>query len=111
MPYCRLSVSHPEDEKSCYWAHLHPLFLQGIPSASDITRARKVVLEWLRLGLLGPRTSLLELSEKVRSHEVFSSPPPIPKDIREAMDAFCLEVGEELSRIAVLGGDKYKETC
>ena len=27
--------------------------------------------------------------------EVFSSPAPNPEDIREAMDALCLEVGEE----------------
>ena len=29
------------------------------------------------------------------SREVFSSPAPIPDNVREAMDALCLEVGEE----------------
>ena len=38
---------------------------------------------------------MLELSEKVPSREVFSSPAPIPEVVREAMDALCLEVGEE----------------
>ena len=75
--------------------HLHTLFLREVPCAPDITQARKVVLEWLRLRLLGPWTSLLELSEKVRSCEVFCSPTPIPEDIREAMDALFLKVGEE----------------
>ena len=53
--------------------------------------ARKAVLDWLRLHLLGPGTSLLEMSARVPAVEVFTSPALI----REAMDALCLEVGEE----------------
>ena len=51
--------------------------------------------DWLRLGLLGPGTSLLEMSAREPADEVFTSPALIPDDIREAMDALCLEVGEE----------------
>ena len=38
---------------------------------------------------------MLELSEKVPAREVFSSPAPIPEDVREAMDTLCLEVGKK----------------
>ena len=58
-------------------------------------RARKVVLDWLHLRLLGPGTSLLEMSARVPADQVFISPAIIQDDIREAMDALCLEVGEE----------------
>ena len=61
----------------------------------DITRARKAVLEWLRLRLLGSWTSILELSKKVPVRGLFSSPAPILEIVHEAMDALCLEVGEE----------------
>ena len=45
--------------------HLHPLFLREVPCAPEITRARKAVLDWIRIRLLGPETSLLELSAKI----------------------------------------------
>ena len=58
-----------------------------VPCAPDITRARKTVLEWLRLRLLEPDTSPLELSARVPAREVFSSPALILEDIWEVMDA------------------------
>ena len=76
-------------------AHLRPLFLREVPCAPDITRARKAILDWLRLRLMGPGTSLLELSVKVPTQDVFTSPTFIPEDIREAIGALCLEVGED----------------
>ena len=75
--------------------HLHTLFLREVPCALDITQARKAVLDWLHLRLLGPGTSLLEMSARVPADEVFTSPALIPDDIWEAMDAICLEVWEE----------------
>ena len=47
---------------------------------------------WLRLRLLGPWTSLLEMSARVPADEVFTRPVLIPDDIREVMYALCLEV-------------------
>ena len=62
------------------------------------------MLDWLRLHLLGPRTSLLEMNARVPADEVFTRPAIIPDDIREAMDTLCLEVGEEpLSRYPLEG--------
>nr|XP_022300873.1 uncharacterized protein LOC111109077 [Crassostrea virginica] len=84
---------------------LHPPLLREVPCAPVTTRARKVVLEWLRLRLLGPGTPMLVLSEKVPSREVFSSPAPIPDNVREAMDVLCLEVGEEPIGSYRPGGD------
>ena len=75
--------------------HLHPLFLREVPCAPDIMQARKAVLDWLCLRLLGPGTSLLEVSARVPADEVFTSSALIPDDIREVMDTFCLEVEEE----------------
>ena len=78
--------------------------MRELPVAPDITRERKAVLEWLRLHVPGLGTSLLELSENVPAREVFSSPAPIPEDIRKAMDVLCFEVGEEpLSSFAWTG--------
>ena len=34
--------------------HLHPLFLREVPCAPDIMQAKKTVLDWLNLRLLGP---------------------------------------------------------
>ena len=45
-----------------------------MPYAPEITRAKKAVLDWLRLCLLGPGTSLLEMSARVPAGEVFTSP-------------------------------------
>ena len=53
------------------------------------------MLEWLHLCPLGPGTYLLEMSARVPANEVFTSPALILDDIREAMDALCLEVEEE----------------
>ena len=72
--------------------HLHPLFLREVPSAPEIIRAQKAVLDWIRIRLLGPGTSLLELSAQISTREVFSCQAPIPEDIQEAMDALCVEV-------------------
>ena len=87
--------------------HLHPLFLQEVPCAPDIMHARKAVLDWLHLRLLEPGTSLLEMSARVPTNEVFTSPGFIPDDIREAMDALCLEVGEEPPSTYPLEGELY----
>ena len=87
--------------------HLHPLFLREVPCAPEITRARKAVLDWLRIRLLGPGTSLLELSARIPTREVFSCQAPIPEDIREAMDALCVEVGEEPPLAYVMEGDLH----
>ena len=87
--------------------HLHPLFMREVPCALDITRARKAVFDWLRFRLLGPGTSLLELSAGVPAWEVFSTPAPILEDIREAMDALCLEVREEPPTSHCLDGDLH----
>ena len=78
-------------------SHLHPLYmyLREVPCAPEIMRARKAVLDLIRLPLLGPGKSLLEMSARVPAWEVFTSPADIPDDIQEAMDALCLEVGEE----------------
>ena len=57
------------------------------------------MLEWLRLRLLAPGTSLLELSEKVPARKVFSIPAPIPEDILEAMDTLCLRRGPLLKTV------------
>ena len=75
--------------------HFHPLFLWAVPYAPDITRARKAVQDWLRFHPLGPGTSLMEMSARVPADEVFTSSALIPDDIREVMDALCLEVEEE----------------
>ena len=61
--------------------------MREVLCTTDITRARKVVVDWLRLRLLGPGTSMLEFNVEVQTREVLSSPAPIPKDIREAMHA------------------------
>ena len=87
--------------------HLHPLFLREVPCAPDITRAQKAVLDWIRIRLLGPGTSLLELSAQISTREVFSCQAPIPEDIQEAMDALCVEVGEEPLSAYVLEGDLH----
>lgn len=76
-------------------AHLYPLFPREVTCAPDITRTRKAILDWIRLPLLGPGTYLLELSAKVPTQEVLTRPASIPIDLQEAMDALCLEVGEE----------------
>ena len=65
------------------------------------------MLDWLHLRLLGPGTSLLEMSARVPADEVFTSPALIPDDIREAMDALCLEVGEEPPSTYPLEGELY----
>ena len=75
-------------------AHLHPLFMREVLCTPDITRARKAMVDWLRLRILGPGTCLLELSVEVLSREVLNSPAPIPEDIREAMHA-CVEAEKE----------------
>ena len=72
----------------------------------DITRARKTVVDWLRLRLLGPGTSLLELSVEVLTREVLSSPTPIPEDTRETMHA-CVEAMEEPPNSYCLDGDLH----
>ena len=82
--------------------HLHPLFLREVPCAPEITGARKAVLYWIRIRLLGPGTSLLELSAQISTRAVFSCKAPIPEDIQEAMDALCVEVGEEPSSAYVM---------
>ena len=87
--------------------HLHPLFLREVPCAPGITQARKAVLDWLRIRLVGPGTSLLEMSAWVPAGEVFTSPAEIPDDIREAMDALCREVGEEPPSTYALEGDLH----
>ena len=85
--------------------HLHPLSLREVPCAPEITRAQKAVLDWVRIRLLGPGNSLLELSAQISTREVFSCQAPIPEDIQEAMDALCVEVGEEPLSAYVLEGD------
>ena len=50
--------------------HLHPLFMREMLCTPDITRARNAVVDWLHLRLLGPETSLLELSVEVLTPEV-----------------------------------------
>ena len=91
--------------------HLHPLFLREVPCAPEITRARKAVLDWVRIFLLGPRTSLLELSARIPTREVFTCPEPIPDDVREVMDALCLEVGEEPPSTYALEGELTRPYC
>ena len=93
LPGCRYKTRRIRDHVTL--AHLHSLFLREVPCAPEITRARKAVLDWVRICLLGPGTSLLELSAQIPTREVFTCQAPIPKDIREAMDTLCLEVGEE----------------
>ena len=85
--------------------HLHPLFLREVPCALEITVAQKAVLDWIRL--LGPGTSLLELSAQISTREVFSCQAPIPEDIQEVMDALCVEVWEEPLSAYVLEGDLH----
>ena len=65
------------------------------------------MLDWLHLRLLGPGTSLLEMSARVPADEVFTSPALILDDIREVMYALCLEVGEELPSTYPLEGELY----
>ena len=65
------------------------------------------MLDWLHLCLLGPGTSLPEMSDKVPADEVFTSPALIPDDIRGAMDALCLEVGEEPPSTYPLEGELH----
>ena len=105
MPGCRCRTRKMRDHVTL--VHLYPLFLREVPCAPEITRARKAVLDWIRLRLLGPRTSLLELSAKVPTQEVFTCPAPIPNDIIEAMDALCLEVGEEPPYTYTLAGELH----
>lgn len=59
MPCCRYKTRRIRDHVTL--VHLHPLFLREVPCAPEITRVRKAVLDWVRIRLLGPRTSLLEL--------------------------------------------------
>ena len=87
--------------------HLHPLYLREVPCAPEITRARKAVLDCLSLRLLGPGTSLLEMSARVPAGEVFTSPADIPDDVQEAIDALCLEVREEPPSTYALEGDLH----
>ena len=70
-------------------------------------RAGKVVLDWFHLRLLGPGTCLLEMSARVPADEVFTSPALILDNIRETMDALCLEVGEEPPSTYALEGELY----
>lgn len=87
-------------------AILHPLFMREVPSAPDITLARKAVSDWLHLRLFGPGTSLL--SAGMPDREVIISPAPNPEDLRKAMDALCIEVGEEPpSTSYCFDGDKH----
>ena len=86
--------------------HLHPLFMREVLCTPDITRARKAVVDRLRLRLLGPGKSLLELSVEVLSREVLNSPAPIPEDIREAMHA-CMEAGNGPPNFYCLDGDLH----
>ena len=65
------------------------------------------MLDWIRIRLLGPGTSLLELSAQISTREVFSCQATIPEDIQEAMDALCVEVGEEPPSAYVLEGDLH----
>lgn len=81
------------------------MFLREVPCAPDITRTRKAVLDWLCLRLLAPGTSLLEMSARVPADEVSTSPALIPNDIKEAMDALYLEVGEEPRATYFLEGE------
>ena len=64
-------------------------------------------MDWIRIRLLGPGTSLLELSAQISTREVFSCQARIPEDIQEAMDALCVEVGEEPHSAYVLEGDLH----
>ena len=97
----------PTSTQRATLTHLHPLFLRVVPCAPEITRAQKAVLDWIRIRLLGPGTSLLELSAKISTREVFSCQAPIPEDTQEAMDALCVEVGEEPLSAYVLEGDLH----
>ena len=67
--------------------------------------------DWLRLGLLGPGTSILEMSAREPADEVFTSPALIPDDIREAMYALCLKVGEEPPSMYPLEGELHQDFC
>ena len=49
----------------------------------------------------------MELSAKISTREVFSCQAPIPEDIQEAMDALCVEVGEEPPLAYVMEGDLH----
>ena len=64
-------------------------------------------MDWVRIRLLGPGNSLLELSAQISTREVFSCQAPILEDIQEAMDALCVEVGEEPLSTYVLEGDLH----
>ena len=57
--------------------------------------------------LLGLGTSLLKMSARVPANEVFTSPALIPDNIREAMDALCLEDGEEPPSTYPLEGELH----
>ena len=105
LPGCRYKTRRMREQVTL--VHLLPLFLREVPCAPEITRARKAVLDWVRIRLLGPRTSLLELSAQIPNREVFTCPAPIPDDIREAMDALCLEVGEQPDSTYALEGELH----
>ena len=49
----------------------------------------------------------MEMSARVPADEVFTSPALIPDAIREAMDALCLEVGEEPPSTYPLEGELH----
>ena len=105
LPGCRIKTRRMREHVTL--THLHPLFLREVPCAPEITRARQAVLDWIRIRHLGPGTSLLELSAQISTREVFSCQAPIPEDIQEAMDALCVEVGEEPPSAYVLEGDLH----
>ena len=42
---------------------------------------------------------------------MFTCPAPIPDDIREAMDALCLEVGEEPPSTYAMEGELHRSYC
>nr|XP_022308173.1 uncharacterized protein LOC111114177 [Crassostrea virginica] len=94
LPGCRIKTRRMREHVTL--THLHSLFPQ----------AWKAVLDWIRIRLLGSGTSLLELSAQISTREVFSCQAPIPEDIQEAMDALCVEVGEE-----PLLPMSWRETC
>ena len=48
------------------------------------------------------------MSARVPTDEVFTSLALIPDDIREVMDALCLEVGEEPPSTYPLEGELYR---
>ena len=98
VSYTRLSVPYPEDEEARYG--------DTSPSPLHAGGARKAVVDWLCLRLLGPWTYLLELSVEVQTREVLSSPAPIPEDIREAMHV-CVKARVEPPNSYCLDGDLH----